>query len=79
LPEEGRPALRTFRKWNAQGNKFAIIAAGGSIYTLLLIAGLDLRYHVGDMIGHTTLEIAKMLRCPDTAGELFFFQMNERH
>lgn len=79
LPEEGRPTLRTFRKWNAQGNKFVIIAARGSIYILLLIAGLDLCYHVCQMIGHTTWEVAKMLRCPDTAGEFFFIQMNERH
>ncbi|KAG0703261.1 hypothetical protein DFH29DRAFT_769070, partial [Suillus ampliporus] len=44
-----------------------MIMGGGSVYALLLIAGLDLHYHVTLMIGHTPWEVAKMLRHPETA------------
>jgi hypothetical protein len=49
-----------------------MIAGRGSVYALLLVAGLDLHYHVSQLIGCTAWEVAKMLRCPETAGELFF-------
>jgi hypothetical protein len=75
LPENRRPSLRTFTNWNAQGYKFALIAGGGSVYALLLIAGLDLRYRVTQLIGRTAWEVGKMLRRPETAGERFFWKI----
>jgi hypothetical protein len=64
--------VRTFQRWYAYGIKFAIITGGGSIYALLLVAGLDLRHQVSCLIGRAAWEVAKMLRRPETAGESFF-------
>lgn len=57
-------AYRTFMDWHAIGSKFIAIASGGSIYALVLVAGLGLRVSVAAMVGTVHLELANMLRSP---------------
>jgi hypothetical protein len=45
------PSSHTFYNWNAVGHKFAAIAGGGSIYALVIIVGLDLRWTVSKLVG----------------------------
>ncbi|KAG2335730.1 hypothetical protein BDR05DRAFT_953861 [Suillus weaverae] len=65
---EGRPlcgvSYRTFLDWHSVGSKFIAIASGGSIYALVLIAGLGLRVSIASMVGPTHLHLADMLRSP---------------
>jgi hypothetical protein len=46
-----RPSLWTFQAWNTIGVKFINIAGSGSIYALILIAGLDLWWAALKLIG----------------------------
>jgi hypothetical protein len=57
-------SYRTFLVWHSVGSKFIAIAAGGSIYALVLIAGLGLRVAVASLVGSTHLHLADMLRSP---------------
>ena len=63
------PALGTFQHWNATGCKFIGLAAGGSIYILVLITGLDMRWKVTALGGRIPWEVGKMLRQPETCSE----------
>jgi hypothetical protein len=67
-----RPAERTFRLWHSLGCKFAYLAGGGSVYILLVIAGLDLRWSISRAKVTVTSEVANLLRRPDdsSAGRL---------
>ena len=60
-----KPHLRTFIRWNAMGHKFAQLASGGSVYVLLMVAGLDLCVDVSRALGRLPFEVGKMLRRPD--------------
>ena len=64
---EGRPGApkdQTFRMWYASGCKYAAVAAGGSIYLLVLVAGLELKSKLSQVPGDTPWEIADILRAP---------------
>jgi hypothetical protein len=41
-----RISYRSFVEWHATGSKYIAIACGGSIYALVLIAGLGLRVSI---------------------------------
>ncbi|KAI6100747.1 hypothetical protein EDD16DRAFT_1714006 [Pisolithus croceorrhizus] len=62
------PALRTLQEWLAAGAKFTQIAAGGTIYSLLILSGLGLRSAVGRAHGLVHSDVASMLRHPQTIG-----------
>lgn len=51
------------------GKKYARIAAGGSIYILVIIAGLGLRWNLGQAPHGLVSNVANMLRKPDRAKE----------
>ncbi|KAG2336765.1 hypothetical protein BDR05DRAFT_896288 [Suillus weaverae] len=55
---------RAFLEWHAIGSKFIAVACGGSIYALVLVAGLGLRVSIATMVGTTHLHLANMLRSP---------------
>ena len=54
------------------GYKFAQLASGGSVYVLLMVAGLDLCFNISRALGRVPFEVGKMLRRPDdsSAGKL---------
>ncbi|KAG2046155.1 hypothetical protein BDR06DRAFT_1014974 [Suillus hirtellus] len=52
-PSETKVTYRTFLEWHATGSKFIPITCGGSIYALVLIAGLGLRVSIASMVGTT--------------------------
>jgi hypothetical protein len=74
---KGRPlcgvSYRTFLDWHSIGSKFIAIASGGSIYALVLIAGLGLRVSIASMVGPTHLHLADMLRSPSKGKSSGFF------
>jgi hypothetical protein len=47
------------------GHKYAQLTNGGSIYILLMVAGLDLCSIVSRALGRVPFEVGKMLRRPD--------------
>ena len=61
------PHHTTFNRWNTIGSKFITLAAGGSFYVLVLIAGLDMRYKIATIGSRIPWEVAKMLRRPETS------------
>ena len=61
------PHYVTFNRWNTIGSKFIALAAGGSFYILVLIAGLDMRYKIATIGSRIPWEVAKMLRSPETS------------
>lgn len=70
LPDAEIPSCRTFVEWNSFGCKFASLAEGGTVYLLLIIAGLDLRWSVAKAShGRVIWEVAKLLRAPDDSCE----------
>ena len=66
-PLPGAPALRTFQDWLSFEAKFCCIAAGGTVYCLLLICGLHLRSDVGKVHGRVPYDVASILRRPHLA------------
>ncbi|KIM54113.1 hypothetical protein SCLCIDRAFT_137490 [Scleroderma citrinum Foug A] len=66
-PLPGAPALCTFQDWLSFGAKFAHIAAGGTVYCLLILCGLHLRSAVGKVHGRVPYDVARILRRPHLA------------
>ena len=58
------PELRTFKEWISFGKKFGRLAGGGTIYLLLLIAGLDLRSDLMKLSQVNIFNLGEMLRKP---------------
>lgn len=63
------PAERTFIEWVSFGKKFTRFASGGSIYILVVIAGLDKRLDVAKAPYPVVSKVGEMLRKPKTAKE----------
>ena len=62
------PPKKTFQDWIHLGQKFAQLAAGGTIYVLLMIAGLNLRWCIRKVSWRTVSDLGMMLRVPASAG-----------
>ncbi|KAG1850758.1 hypothetical protein C8R48DRAFT_778107 [Suillus tomentosus] len=60
------PTQTTFNCWNAIGRKFILLAAGGSSYILVLIAGLDMRWKITTLGGCIPWKVGNMLRQSET-------------
>ncbi|KAG2092930.1 uncharacterized protein F5147DRAFT_779495 [Suillus discolor] len=60
------PSERTFQRWNENGCKFIILAAGGSFFLLVIIAGLEIRWKITTIRFEVLRQVAKMLRQPGT-------------
>ncbi|KAG1775186.1 hypothetical protein EV702DRAFT_450026 [Suillus placidus] len=65
VPMGRKISLRAFQKWHSAGTKFAALAGGGTVYVLVLIAGLGLRISIASMTGQGPWDLANTLRCPD--------------
>ncbi|KAF8419826.1 hypothetical protein L210DRAFT_3765778 [Boletus edulis BED1] len=63
-----QPELRTLKYWYALGSKYALLAGGGSVYLLILIAGIGLRTSIGKLSSHVLWQLANALRSPVQAG-----------
>jgi hypothetical protein len=66
------PSERTFQRWYEHGCKFIILAAGGSFYLLVMIAGLEIRWKITTMRFQVLRQVANMLRQPATISESSF-------
>lgn len=66
------PLSRTFIEWIAFGKKYTRLAAGGSIYLLVLVAGLELRWEVAKAAHDIAYIIGEMVRNPKKAKESEF-------
>jgi hypothetical protein len=64
-------SARTFTDWIQSGTKFAVLAAGGTVYILIMIAGLELRTTVSSMVGDSAWQLGNALRHPNP-GKLQF-------
>ncbi|KIK82189.1 hypothetical protein PAXRUDRAFT_83776, partial [Paxillus rubicundulus Ve08.2h10] len=64
------PCQHTFLDWHAMGCKFAAVAGGGSIYVLVLIAGLGLRVGLSTMDDDTPWDLANVLRSPNSGNPI---------
>lgn len=62
--KDGDVGERTFSGWHAMGSKFIALAAGGSIYILIVIAGLGLQSRIGNMVGTLQCDLATLFRNP---------------
>ncbi|KIK35673.1 hypothetical protein CY34DRAFT_95694 [Suillus luteus UH-Slu-Lm8-n1] len=60
------PLERTFQRWHENGCKFIMLAAGGSFFLLLIIAGLEIRWKITTIRFDVLRQVAKMLRQPGT-------------
>lgn len=69
VPLIDHPEVRTFTEWVSFGKKFTRLAGGGSIYILLLISGLDLRWELAQAPQATVFSVGDMLRRPTKAKE----------
>ncbi|KAG2056216.1 hypothetical protein BDR06DRAFT_850106, partial [Suillus hirtellus] len=58
------PSERTFHHWYEHGCKFILLAAGGSFYLLVIIAGLEIRWKVASMRFSVLRQVGSMLRQP---------------
>lgn len=56
------PERHTFKEWVSIGKKFALLAGGGSIYMLVIIAGLDLWREFAEMLRRPTVGKESKLR-----------------
>ncbi|KAG1744837.1 hypothetical protein EDB19DRAFT_1960514 [Suillus lakei] len=61
---ENAPSEHTFHHWYKHGCKFILLAAGGSFYVLVIIAGLEIRWKVASMAFHVLQQVGNMLRQP---------------
>lgn len=68
------PKLHTFREWLSFGAKFAQIAVGGSVYSLLILSSLNFRWDIAKVHSRVLYDVAAMLRHPKIAesGKLHF-------
>lgn len=64
LPVKERLHVHTFQLWYAAGCKFAAVAAGGSIYSLVLVSGLGMHASIGAMKDNTMQDLENLLRNP---------------
>ncbi|KAI0063872.1 hypothetical protein BV25DRAFT_1801482, partial [Artomyces pyxidatus] len=62
-----KTSLRTFLDWHSRGSKYAAVASGGSVYALLLIAGLEMRVRLGEIEGKAPWILGTTLRDPPSA------------
>ncbi|KAG2086754.1 uncharacterized protein F5147DRAFT_588409 [Suillus discolor] len=58
------PSERTFHRWYEHGCKFILLAAGGSFYLLVIIAGLEIWWKVASMQFSVLRQVGSMLRQP---------------
>jgi len=61
---EGAPSRRTFQDWHQAGSNFALLAGGGTVYVLVLVAGLGLRAKIASIQGDISFQIGNALRHP---------------
>jgi len=69
---EYAPSMRTFQQWVTFGHKYLVLSASASVYILVLIAGLDLRWKFARQGTRVVWEVAKMLRDPEDSSKSFF-------
>lgn len=74
VPLQKKPTYRTFQRWYTTGTRFAAVAGGGTVYVLVLVAGLGLRSSLASIPGDLTYHLGNALRNPDP-GKIFFFAM----
>ncbi|KAG1732824.1 hypothetical protein EDB19DRAFT_1911842 [Suillus lakei] len=60
-----RPVQSSFFFWISSGVKFMLLAGGGSIYTLILMAAKDICWSITTAPSEVSWEVGKMLRHPD--------------
>jgi hypothetical protein len=72
MPLESKPAQSTFFSWISSGVKFMLLAGGGTIYALILIAAKDMRWSISTAPAKVSWEVAKMLRSPDTCAGMLY-------
>ena len=65
----GAPTERTLQRWNAIGVKFINLAAGGSLYMLVYLAGSQYLWPTEKLVGDISHAIVMMLRDPSLSGE----------
>lgn len=69
-PLQIKPSYRTFQHWHMTGTKFAALAGGGTVYILVLVAGLGLRTSLASMPGDLTCHLGNALRHPDPGKDI---------
>ncbi|KAI0055819.1 hypothetical protein BV25DRAFT_1832844 [Artomyces pyxidatus] len=57
-----KPSKRTFMEWHARGSKYAAVAAGGTLYALVLVAGTGLRVRLGEIDGNAAWVLGNALQ-----------------
>ena len=65
----GAPTERTLQQWNSIGGKFINLAAGGSLYMLVYLTGIQYLWPTEKLVGDVSHAIAIMLRDPSLSGE----------
>jgi len=63
------PHVNMFLHWNVLGCKFIVLAAGGSFYILVLLAGLNLKWKIVNSGSRIFWDVAKMLQRPETSSK----------
>ncbi|GBE83435.1 hypothetical protein BKA93DRAFT_760086 [Sparassis latifolia] len=73
-----KPTYSTFKRWHWLGSRYSAVAAGGSIYILVLIVGSNLRNHIIEMEEDVLQQVINVLRSPeknDPAGKIVIDQI----
>ncbi|KAI0701724.1 hypothetical protein C8Q76DRAFT_239828 [Earliella scabrosa] len=65
--QDNHPSLRTFQSWITNGQRYAALAAAGSIYLLMVIAYRGLGSDFGGLLWEQTRIIAHNIRLPDAS------------